>query len=70
GFTSDGKVIVALAPLADEIALMNGAKSCVKRKTLLVVEFSRGPIPSTEPLAGNFKIVRYGKFVESAPRQR
>jgi hypothetical protein len=69
GFTAEGKVVVALAPLADEIALMNGAKSCVKRKTLLVVDLSHGQIASTEPLAPNFKFVRYGKFLESSLRR-
>ncbi len=70
GFTSEGKVVLALAPLADEIALMNGAKSCVRRKTLLVVDFSRGLTASTEPLVANFRVVRYGKFLESSPKQQ
>jgi len=68
GFTSEGKVVVAVAPLADEIALMNGAKSCVKRKTLLVVDLSRGMTASTEPLAANVKLVQHGKFLESFPK--
>jgi len=68
GFTSEGKVVVAVAPLADEIALMNGAKSCVKRKTLLVVDLSRGLTASTEPLAANIKLVQHGKFLESSPK--
>jgi len=69
GFTSEGKVVLALAPLADEIALMNGAKSCVKRRTLLAVGLSRGLTASTEPLVANFKVVRYGKFLESTAKQ-
>jgi len=68
GFTSEGKVVVAVAPLADEIALMNGAKSCVKRKTLLVVDLSRGMTASPEPLAANVKLVQHGKFLESFPK--
>jgi hypothetical protein len=68
GFTSEGKVVVAVTPLADEIALMNGAKSCVKRKTLLVVDLSRGLTASTEPLAANIKLVQHGKFLESSPK--
>jgi len=63
GFTSDSKVVLALAPLADDIALMNGAKSCVKRKTQLTVDLGRGPTV-TEPLAANLKVIRYGKFLE------
>jgi hypothetical protein len=70
GFTPEGKVVLALAPLADEIPLMNGAKSCVKRKTLLTVDISHGPTASTEPLMANFKVVRYGKFLESATTHR
>ena len=69
GFTPEGKVVVALAPLADEIALMNGAKSCVNRKTLFTVDLSRGLPVSTEPLMANFKVVRYGKFLESTATQ-
>jgi hypothetical protein len=65
GFTPEGKVVVAVAPLTDEIALMNGAKSCVKRETLLIVDLKRGLSASAEPLAGNFKVVHYGKFQES-----
>src|SRR5882672_745924 len=68
GFTSDGKVVVAIAPLADQIALMNGAKTCVKKKTLLVVNLGSGRIANIEPLAANFSVVRYGKFAESAQR--
>lgn len=70
GFTSEGKVVVAVAPLADEIALMNGAKSCVKRKTLLAVDLSRGITASTEPLAANIKLVQHGKFLESSPKRK
>jgi hypothetical protein len=70
GFTSESKVVLALAPLADEIALMNGAKSCVKRKTLLAVDYSRGLAASTEPLVANFKAIQYGKFLESSAKQR
>jgi hypothetical protein len=38
GFTREGKVTMALSPLTEDIALMNGAKSCVKRKTLLALD--------------------------------
>jgi hypothetical protein len=69
GFTPDGRVVVAIAPLADEVALMNGAKPCVKKKTLLVAKFSDGQITGLEPRAPNFSVVRYGKFAESARRQ-
>jgi hypothetical protein len=69
GFTSKGKVVLALAPLADEVALMNGAKSCVGRKTLLAVDLSRGLAASTEPLVADFKAVRYGKFLESVAKR-
>jgi hypothetical protein len=65
GFTSDGNVVLALAPLVDEVALMNGAKSCVKRKTFLAVDLSRGQVASTAPLLANFKAVRNGKFLDS-----
>ena len=70
GFTSEGKIVLVLAPLADDGALMNGAKSCVKRKTLLAVDLSRGVIVSTKPLISNFKFARYGNFVESAAKQQ
>jgi len=69
GFTPDGKVVVAIAPLIDEVALMNGAKTCVKKKTLLVVNFSSGPTATIEGRAVNLSVVRYGRFAESARRQ-
>jgi hypothetical protein len=54
--------------IADQIALMNGAKTCVKKKTLLVVNLSSGPTAIIEPLAVNFSVVRYGKFADTAPK--
>ena len=66
GFTLEGKIVLALAPLTDDIALMNGAKSCVKRKTFLAVDLRRGRVPDTEPLVANLKVIRYGRFIESA----
>jgi hypothetical protein len=70
GFTSDGKVVIAIAPLADEVALMNGAKTCVKKRTLLVVNFGSGPTATMEEPAANLSVVRYGRFAKSAPRQQ
>jgi hypothetical protein len=70
GFTSVGKVVLALAPLADELALMNGAKSCVQRKTLFVIDLSGGLTACAEPLAANFKVVQHGKFLESSPKRQ
>jgi hypothetical protein len=69
GFTSDGRVVVAIAPLTDQVALTNGAKSCVKKKALSVVNLTTGPSASLEALAANFSVIRYGKFAESPPKQ-
>jgi hypothetical protein len=70
GFTSDGKVVVAIAPLVDEVALMDGAKTCVKKKTLLLVNFGSGTTATLEEPAANLRVVHYGRFVESAPSQQ
>src|ERR1700739_1430711 len=68
GFTSDGKVVVAIAPLADDVALMNGAMTCVKKKTLVVVNFGSGATATIEEPPPNLNVVRYGRFAESAPK--
>jgi len=65
GFTPEGRVVVAVAPLADDIALMNGAKSCVDRRTLLTLDFEHGLTESVRTLPGNFSVRHYGRFQES-----
>jgi hypothetical protein len=65
GFTSTGAVVVALEPDADEVGLANGAKSCVKRKTLITLDPSRASAESVQALPANIKILQYGKFLPS-----
>jgi hypothetical protein len=65
GFTSTGAVVVALEPDADQVGLANGAKSCVKRKTLITLDQSRASADSVQTLPTNVKILRYGKFLPS-----
>jgi hypothetical protein len=65
GFTSTGAVVVALEPDADEVGLANGAKSCVKRKTLITLDPSRASADSVQTLPANKKIFQYGRFLPS-----
>jgi hypothetical protein len=55
GFTSTGAVVVALEPDANEVGLANGAKSCVKRKTLITLDPSRASAESVQALPANIK---------------
>jgi hypothetical protein len=65
GFTSTGAVVVAVEPDADEVGLANGAKSCVKRKTLVTLDLTRAPTKRVQPIPANTKITQYGTFLPS-----
>jgi hypothetical protein len=62
GFTPEGQVAVMIAPLSDPVAVMNGAKSCVERKTLLAIDLQNSLHPVANVLPSNFKVIRYGRF--------
>jgi hypothetical protein len=70
GFTSDGNVVLALAPLTDQVALMNGAKSCVKQRTLFSLNITGGVIANMATTVGNLKIVHYGRFIAPSATRR
>jgi hypothetical protein len=63
GFTPDGAIVIALEPDADEVGLENGAKSCVKRKTLVSLNLAGQPGKNLQTIPGNAKLVHYGKFL-------
>lgn len=65
GFTPEGWVVVAVNPLVDGIAIMNGAKSCVARRVLLALDLERGPAITTQTLSDSFKVRHFGTFSES-----
>lgn len=65
GFTSTRAVVVAVEPDADEIGLANGAKSCVRRKTLITLDLTSAPASSVHILPANKKILQYGRFLTS-----
>jgi hypothetical protein len=63
GFTPDGAIVIALEADADEVGLENGAKSCVKRKTLVSLNLTGQPGKNIQTLPANTKVVHYGKFL-------
>lgn len=65
GFYSSGAVEVAIEPDADEIGIANGAKSCVKRKTLIALDISHLPTNSVKTVPANKKILQNGRFLSS-----
>jgi hypothetical protein len=67
GFTRNGKVVLTVGPLTDQLAIMNGAKSCVPGKTRLVLDISNETIQRMEPLSDQTKLVQNGHFITSAP---
>jgi hypothetical protein len=65
GFTPGDAVVVALRPDADETGLENGAKSCVKRKTLVSIDLAKAPPKSVQTLPANSKLSQNGSFLSS-----
>jgi hypothetical protein len=65
GFDSTGAIEVTIEPNADEIGIANGAKSCVKRKTLVAVDISNLSTNSVKTVPANKKILQNGRFLSS-----
>ena len=65
GFTPNGGVVVIVSPISEPVAVMNGAKSCVSRKTLVAVSTQNGRTPAIELLPKSFKLSYYGKFEDT-----
>jgi hypothetical protein len=63
GFTPEGNVVVAVAPLEDTY-YNEGATSCVKQRTLVALDAKRGLQDIAEVLPGNFKARHYGKIIK------
>jgi hypothetical protein len=63
GFTPDGAIVIALEPDADQVGLENGAKSCVKRKTLVSLNLTGQPGKNLQTMPVNTKVAHYGRFL-------
>lgn len=60
GFTRGGQVVIALDPFSNVVALMNGAESCVKHRTLVAL----GSDHELSVLPRTYKLVHFGRFLD------
>ncbi|HEV2342340.1 MAG TPA: hypothetical protein VGS15_11125 [Candidatus Acidoferrales bacterium] len=66
GFTPKGDVVVTVSPISEPVAVMNGAKSCVSRKTPVAISIQNDRTPAISLLPNGFKLASYGKFENTA----
>jgi hypothetical protein len=63
GYTPQGDIVVTVGPNIDITGIINGAKSCVNRKTLIALD-PEGDLRNIALLPKSFKVQRYGKLQE------
>ena len=62
GFTQDGQAVLAVDPFSNVVALMNGAISCVKRRTRVALD----SVGDLRTLPKAYKLRHFGQFLPYA----